>query len=112
VSKIVVLGDLHLDQSTAGVDRFADGSTVLERAVRHAQELKAMAFVFLGDLSDPHTSRSHRAVATLARAVADLKKAGTWSILLVGNHDVIEDGSGGCAGASSAWWLHVQPSFH
>lgn len=103
MSKIVVIGDLHLDQSTAGVDRFVDGSTVLDRAVHHAKELKATAFIFTGDLSDPHTSRSHRAVAKLAHAVADLKKAGTWSILLAGNHDVIEDGSGGCVMDALRW---------
>lgn len=115
MSKIVVIGDLHLDQSTAGVDRFKDCYDVLMQAVEKAIEVKAAALIFTGDLSDPHTVRSHRAVAALAEAVSRAHHEGIWSVLLAGNHDVIEDGSGGSVMDALGWsgkcTLVKRPSF-
>lgn len=92
--RLVAVSDLHLDQSTAGVDRFDDVKHVLDQAVEHAIEIKADAFAFCGDLTDPHTVRSHRSVDALAEASARLKAHDVMVIMIAGNHDVIEDGSG------------------
>lgn len=92
--RFLVLGDLHLDQSTAGVDRFEDGAAALGAAVAKAIELQVDAFIFPGDLADPHTARAHRAAAELAKAQAELRRNLVLPIFLAGNHDVVEDGSG------------------
>lgn len=94
--KIVAVSDLHLDQSTAGVDRFDDVQAVLDQAVEYALDHKAAAFIFNGDLCDPNTARSHRALAALAACQRDLFMNGVMPVFLAGNHDVIEDGTGGC----------------
>ena len=92
--KIVVVSDLHLDQSTAGVDRFLDSAVVLRSAGAYAASRKADALVFNGDLCDPHTARAHRSLETLAEVVSMLHAVNIPTFLLPGNHDVIEDGSG------------------
>lgn len=92
--KLVVISDLHLDQSTSGVDRFDDVKVVLESAVEHALEINADGFVFLGDLADPNTVRVHRSLDALGSAMRGLREAGIPVICVAGNHDVIEDGSG------------------
>lgn len=94
--KFVCISDLHLDQSTAGVDRYEDGSRALDAAADHACKIDADALIFCGDLSDPHTVRVHRALRKLAEVVHRLMGEGIDTIMLAGNHDVIEDGSGGC----------------
>lgn len=94
MTRIVVVSDLHLDQSTAGVDRYDDIANVLWDAKEHAIKVQANGFLFLGDLADPHTVRSHRAVNALASCAYQLRP---WNIpvgIIPGNHDVIEDGSG------------------
>lgn len=94
--KFVVIGDLHLDQSTAGVDRYEDGCRALDAARDHACKIDADGLIFLGDLSDPHTVRVHRSLRKLAEVVHHLMGEGIDCLMLAGNHDVIEDGSGGC----------------
>lgn len=93
--KLVAVSDLHLDQSTAGVDRFVDILTVVEQAADYAIKHAAEAFLFLGDLADPNTVRAHRAVNAMARIMSKLKRHGITCVCLAGNHDVIEDGGGG-----------------
>ncbi len=97
--KFIAITDLHLDKSTAGADRFADVMTVLDAAVLKAQQERdaghEVAFLFLGDLCDPNTVRAHRSVAALIAACAELNESEIDSFAIVGNHDVIEDGSGG-----------------
>ncbi len=92
--RIVCVSDLHLDAVTAGVDRFDDVFEVLHKAVDHAIGSEADAFFFLGDLADPHTTRAHRSVRAMAQACAPLLTHRIQPVLLAGNHDVIEDGTG------------------
>lgn len=68
-------------------------------------------YLFLGDLSDPDTPRTHQAVALGASTASELwHEHGIPSRWLVGNHDVIEDGTD----ASTQWSMlmfsrHVNP---
>jgi DNA repair exonuclease SbcCD nuclease subunit len=110
MSLLVAVSDLHLDQSTAGVDRFEDVVAVLEKAAAYAIEKQADAFLFLGDLADPNTVRSHRSVNALARVMSKLKQKCIQCVCLAGNHDVIEDGSGGTV-LDSLVWLDAGPVY-
>lgn len=92
--KIVVTSDWHLDAVTAGVDRFEDITSDVDHVVRQTIEGDADLFLFLGDLCDPGTSRSHRAVAYSVGVARLLHENGIPSVWLTGNHDVIEDGRG------------------
>lgn len=91
--KIVFVSDLHLDATTDGFVRFDDVKAALRVAVDRAKE-EADAFIFLGDLCDPDRDRAPRCVEHVAALAEELARAGLWSRWLVGNHDVIEDGSG------------------
>ncbi len=75
--KAVSISDLHLDQSTAGVDRYPDVCSVIDQSVEHA------------------IVRAHRSVAKLAQVRQRLSEHGIVSVAIAGNHDVLEDGSGG-----------------
>jgi len=94
VVKLIVASDFHLDASTAGMPRYDDVTKACDEIVQTAVKVEANMFLFLGDLTDPDSVRSHRAVAYgigLALRLAPFGIASRW---LVGNHDVIEDGSG------------------
>ncbi len=92
--KIVMSSDWHGDQSTAGVDRFEDVCGAVDQSVDAAIKMNADAYVMCGDLTDPNTVRSHRAVAKAIEVQRTLDEAGIVPIFVAGNHDVIEDGSG------------------
>ncbi len=92
--KMVMSSDWHLDQSTAGVDRFKDVCGAIDESVDAAIKLKAFAYLMNGDLTDPNTVRSHRAVAKATQVQRRLHEADILPIFVAGNHDVIEDGSG------------------
>ena len=95
--KMLVVSDLHLDAATMGVPRLPELERSLDQAVHHAADAKVDEFVFLGDLADPDIGSGAlvRALDVLVRVVMKLRCAyGISSKLLVGNHDVIEDGSG------------------
>ena len=92
--RIVCSSDWHLDQSTAGVDRYDDMDAAIDESVRAAIQLKSDAYVMNGDLTDPNTVRSHRAVAKAIEVQRRLDDVGILPIFVAGNHDVIEDGSG------------------
>lgn len=92
--KIVVTSDWHLDAVTAGFDRFDDIVGAIEFIVQFAEAEKIDLFVFLGDLCDPDANRSPRCVAYAVDVALRLSNRGIASRWLVGNHDVIEDGSG------------------
>jgi DNA repair exonuclease SbcCD nuclease subunit len=94
--KILFTGDWHLDRNTAGYDRYDDISSKIDETVAKATELDIDLYVFLGDLANPNSVRSHRAV-TKAIEVArklSLQKRPIQSMWIVGNHDIIEDGLG------------------
>jgi DNA repair exonuclease SbcCD nuclease subunit len=91
--KLLITSDWHLDAQTAGIPRFDDLSKVLDEIVKVAINEKIDTFLFLGDLTNPESVRSHRAVA---RAHQVSKELNSWFIdnyWLVGNHDVIENGA-------------------
>lgn len=91
--RILIVGDLHGDASTAGVPRFDDVARSLWAAADLAVEERCDGLVQLGDLCDPGPQASR--CAALAIGVASkLSRAGIWNRWLVGNHDVVEDGAG------------------
>ncbi len=93
--KIVVTSDWHLDHVTHGVRRFGELRDAVHRSVSTAIEIKASAYLFLGDLCDPDSgSSTFRATEVAIEAAQRLAGAKIDSIWLAGNHDVIEDGSG------------------
>jgi len=93
--KVLCTGDWHLDRSTAGYDRYADVTKAASETVDAACEQAVELYVFLGDLADPHSVRSHRAAAFALVMASSLAHNGIRSIWMTGNHDVIDDGSGG-----------------
>ncbi len=100
---------------TAGVDRGPDIEQAVEETVQAAIRERVDLYLFLGDLCDPDGVRSHHAAAIGTRTAAQLAVRGIPSRWLVGNHDVIEDGSGtntlagimALAGISDEWMLEV-----
>ena len=93
--KAIITSDWHLDASTAGMPRFLDVFDAVQDAVRLAVDMKVDAFIFVGDLTDPDTQRSHASVGVAVEVAANLWfEHGIASRWVVGNHDVIEDGSG------------------
>jgi len=92
--KILVTSDWHLDASTAGVARFNDVEASIDWTVKVAIANKVDLYVFLGDLCDPDANRSPACVSKAIRTAHALQREGIASRWLVGNHDVIEDGSG------------------
>lgn len=97
-SYLVVSSDWHADAVTGGVERWPEVQQLALQAAKHAVELVGEAhravFVFAGDLCDPHSPRSHRAVDVAANVADYLGREGLRSIWITGNHDVFEDGSG------------------
>lgn len=90
--KLVVVSDTHWDARTAGVPRFAEVDGAYRRAARHAIEVKADAFVHLGDSFDPDAGPvGYRALATIAECSLALGRVGIETLVLAGNHCVIED---------------------
>lgn len=94
--KIVCSSDWHADASTAGLDRFEDVERLVwDHVYATAIRERADLFLFLGDLCDPDSRRSHRSIALAHEVASSLQSvAGIPSRWLVGNHDVVEDGSG------------------
>jgi DNA repair exonuclease SbcCD nuclease subunit len=91
--RLVLFSDPHLDWSTHGVVRYEDVSTGMERVRQAAVAMNADAVVCLGDIANPERLSSHRAVARCIAFSRECYPAQTF--WLTGNHDVIEDGSGG-----------------
>ena len=94
--KLLVTSDWHLDASTAGIARFADVAASIDWTVEQAIANKVDLYLFLGDLCDPDANRTPACVSKAIRTAHALQRAGIESRWLVGNHDVIEDGSGTC----------------
>lgn len=92
---IVVASDAHLDWVTIGVSRFAEVEGALWKSARAAVEMGARAHVFCGDLCDPDSgSVVFRCVRVMVAVVEYLRTAGVASVVVPGNHDVLEDGTG------------------
>lgn len=91
--KILFTSDWHLDRITAGFDRFDDVSKAVFETVSFACDNKIDLYIFLGDLANPNNVRSHRAASIAIRSAMLLSNHGIDSIWMVGNHDIIEDGT-------------------
>lgn len=92
--KILITSDWHLDAVTAGVSRSEDVAEAVDWTVQLASDRMVNLYVFLGDLCDPDANRAPACVAKAIGAAKTLMARGIDSRWLVGNHDVIEDGSG------------------
>lgn len=96
--KLYVCSDLHADASTSGLDRFDEIAEAARGVAFAAIGAKCagenVAFACLGDLCDPDTTRSHRAVALAIELALRLAEARVPSIWIAGNHDVIENERG------------------
>lgn len=97
---VVATSDWHLDAYTAGYARFDDVKNAVAVVIMAVEALvievgaDAVLFCFLGDLCDPDANRSPRCISFAVEVAQRLRKLGVRSRWLVGNHDVIEDGSG------------------
>ena len=100
MTHLVVTSDWHLDAVTTGVSRFDELVSAAWQTVDAAISLKArtkepVVFLFLGDLCDPDCGVDAWKIATAVTSMAiKLGENELPSVWLVGNHDVIEDGSG------------------
>lgn len=93
--KLLAYGDIHLDWTTGGFERFDEGSRALDQVESYAASRGVTHCVFLGDLSDPDDEAlCHRAVARAVEHDRRMREAGVRVDWVVGNHDVIEDGRG------------------
>lgn len=91
--RFVCISDLHLDAATYGVARMNE----IDRSVRAQLEKvrKGDEVVFLGDLGNPGSSRIYEAISRAIQYDREVRNRGACMHWLVGNHDVLEDGSGG-----------------
>lgn len=92
--KIVATSDWHADAFTLGVDRYPDIERNVLASVELAVEEEVDLYIFAGDLSDPDTPGTQRALGLAGQAASMLYRHGIVSIWVAGNHDVVEDGSG------------------
>jgi len=68
---------------------------LLDVTVEVAIREKVDVWGCLGDLCNPNTSRSHRAIAKAIAVDQKLRNNDITTFWVTGNHDVIEDGTGG-----------------
>lgn len=93
--KLIACSDAHLDHISMGVRRFDDVREAMLETVAAAEQMKADAYFFLGDLCDPDKNLSVFAAVEFAIYVAlRLRRAKIPSYWLAGNHDVIETSEG------------------
>lgn len=96
--KLVVVSDLHADASTNGLDRFDEIHDAVFVAAEAAIDEKSrsgdVVFLFAGDLCDPDTTRSFRAIGLAIDVALYLRERRIPSIWIAGNHDVIENDRG------------------
>jgi DNA repair exonuclease SbcCD nuclease subunit len=93
MTRLVVVSDLHLNARTSGVRRFDEIAKALWQAAKRADELRADAFIFLGDLTDPEEPDSYRAIGELGRVFRWLDVLGIEPIAIAGNHDLLGEDS-------------------
>lgn len=99
--RMLITSDWHGDSFTAGLARFDDVARSARATVDLARRERCDGYVFLGDLSDPGP-RAHRCSALAIELDHELDRAGIWRRWLVGNHDVVEDGTGSSTMSSLA----------
>jgi DNA repair exonuclease SbcCD nuclease subunit len=96
--KFFIASDVHADASTNGLDRFDEIRDALfvvaDAAIRSQINRNPSVFIFAGDLCDPDTTRSFRAIGLAIAVALHLAKENVPSIWIAGNHDVIENDRG------------------
>jgi DNA repair exonuclease SbcCD nuclease subunit len=96
--KLFISSDWHGDASTSGVDRFDEirgaAFDVANAAIAEKRKGNDVAFVFGGDLTDPDTTRSFRAIGLAIDIAMMLSRNGVQSFWIAGNHDTIENDRG------------------
>lgn len=93
--RLLQTSDWHLDWVTFGISRFDEIDRAVQTTCETAVKEKCTDYFFTGDLCDPDSGPVvFRCVDLAIRAAMFLTYAGIRSHWLVGNHDVIEDGSG------------------
>lgn len=93
--RVVAISDLHLDARLLGQPRIGEVDHALLKSVEVAKSKHADLWVFAGDLCDPDSGPIvFRAIERLHLAVSRLQKTGIGVVIVAGNHDVVEDGSG------------------
>lgn len=93
--KIACISDLHLDAKTAGLSRFDDAAVALDVFAEDVIDWGAEMVVMCGDLCDPHGPDLVRCICRAQWLGIQLeRRADIKTVWLVGNHDVLENGSG------------------
>lgn len=96
--KVLISSDWHADASTSGLDRFDEiasaANGIADLAIEHRRRGHETLFVFGGDLCDPDTSRSYRAIGLAIDIALRLACNGVDSVWIAGNHDTIENDRG------------------
>jgi len=93
--RALISSDWHPDWVSFGVPRFDEVERAVEQTVKTARDEKCTHYIFVGDLCDPDSGPVvFRCVDLAVRTAMYLASCGIFSYWVVGNHDVIEDGSG------------------
>ena len=93
--RVVISSDYHTDKKTLGVDRYDDVRQAAHQSVEVAIREKADAWAFLGDLCDPEDGYEvARGLELMIELEARLRSARIRRILISGNHDPYENGTG------------------
>lgn len=92
--KILATSDWHPDYVTAGYPRFDDVARSARMTADAAIDEQVQLYLFAGDLCDPDRGRAHEAAALSIEIASTLSKNRIKSRWVVGNHDVLEDGTG------------------
>lgn len=112
--KFLVFSDLHGDWTTGGLERFDELSAGLDQIYSYAASHDVDRVIFTGDLTDPdvNPALTHRTIAATVRLGVKLHAEGIAFDLLVGNHDIIEDGRRShtlMSIAQAGFYVHVMP---
>ncbi len=92
---MIVSSDWHADASTLGVPRLPEVRRAVMQSVQHAIDVRADAYVCLGDVSDPDNGGATlEAIALVVEVAARLRSRGILSVWIAGNHDADESGTG------------------
>lgn len=96
--RVYTSSDWHADASTSGLDRFDEiaraANGIADLAIEHRRKGNETLFVFGGDLCDPDTSRSYRAIGLAIDIALRLACNDVSSVWIAGNHDTIENDRG------------------
>jgi DNA repair exonuclease SbcCD nuclease subunit len=106
--KLLLTSDWHLDAVTGGFPRYSDLEIAVRQTVDVAIREQVDLYVFLGDLANPE-QKAFAVQGLVGWVMRTLAKEEIRSRWMVGNHDVLEDGSG--ASTLSAF-AHVSPWVH